>query len=353
MNVYINGIGCISPQSSTDGGLFSGDIKTYEGEFLQCIDPDYKLYIPPTMARRAGRIIKMGAAAARICLHDADLAMPGAIITGTGMGCIEDTENFLTEIILNDEKMLAPTAFIQSTHNTAAAQIAILLGCNNYNMTYVHRGFSFESALVDSMMQVDQGESENILTGGLDEMTPGMFAISRRLGIFRNSCSGHSALFTKKASGSIAGEGAAFFLLDGQQTSSSYCRLEAVEMLYKPDDEKEITGKILKLLKDHSLRIEDIDLVISGVNGDERFDGIYSSVLAPFKNCRLAYYKHLCGEYHTSSAFAVWLAAMILKKNQVPSFLLAHGDISTPPANVLIYNHYLGSNHTFILLRKC
>lgn len=353
MSIYINGIGCISPQLSTDGGLFSGDIKMYEGEFLKCIDPDYKLYIPPTMARRAGRIIKMGAAAAKICLQDAGIGMPGAVITGTGMGCIEDTENFLTEIILNDEKMLAPTAFIQSTHNTAAAQIAILLSCNNYNMTYVHRGFSFESALIDSMMQIDQGEAENILAGGLDEMTPGMFAICRRLGVYRSSCMGHSFIFSEKASGSIAGEGAAFFLLDHRQTLSTYCRIEAVEMLYKPKDGLEITGKILKLLSVHSLQLEDIDLVLCGINGDERFDGIYSKVLAPFDKCRLAYYKHLCGEYHTSTAFALWLSAMILKNNRIPPFLLINEDNSMAPGNILIYNHYLGSNHSLILLRKC
>ncbi len=28
-----------------------------------------------------------------------------------------------------------------------------------------------------------------------------------------------------------------------------------------------------------------------------------------FSGNRQAYYKHLCGEYHTSSAFALWLAA--------------------------------------------
>ena len=353
MSVYINGTGCISPQLSTDGGLFSGLIKEYEDEYLKCTDPDYKLYIPPTMARRAGRIIKMGAAAAKICLQDAGVEMPGAVITGTGMGCIEDTENFLTEIIRNEEKMLAPTAFIQSTHNTAGAQIAILLSCNNYNMTYVHRGFSFESALIDSMIQINQGEAENILAGGLDEMTPGMFTISRRLGIYRNTCKGHSALLTEKAPGSTAGEGVAFFLLDHLKSPSTYCRLEAVEILYKPKDEEEITGKIYQILDNCSLNIEDIDLVISGINGDDRFDGIYSKVLAPFEKSRLAYYKHLCGEYHTSTAFALWLSALILKNNKIPPFLMIKGDNSLTPKNILIYNHYLGSNHSFILLRKC
>ena len=338
MSVYINGSGCISPQYSTDGGLFSGKIREKEGDYMKCIDPDYKLYIPPAVARRAGRIIKMSAAAAKICLQDAGVEMPGAIIAGTGMGCIEDTENFLGEIIRNEERMLAPTAFIQSTHNTAGAQIAILLGCNNYNMTYVHRGFSFESALIDSILQLEAGEANNILAGGLDEMTPGMYAISKRLGVYQNS---------------VAGEGAAFFLLDNQKTEGTYCKISAVEMLYKPANEQEISNKINEVLKENSLGIDDINLVISGQNGDSRFDGNYNTVLAPFKKKKIASFKNLCGEYHTASSFALWLSATIFKTGHIPSFLNLPENSSKQPDNLLIYNHYLGTNHSIILLQKC
>ncbi len=47
--------------------------------------------------------------------------MPGAIITGTALGCLEDTVTFLTRMIELNEELLPPTAFIQSTHNTVAA----------------------------------------------------------------------------------------------------------------------------------------------------------------------------------------------------------------------------------------
>ena len=53
--------------------------------------------------------------------------MPDAIITGTGLGCLEDTEKFLTAMVTNKEEFLTPTSFIQSTHNTVSAQIALLL----------------------------------------------------------------------------------------------------------------------------------------------------------------------------------------------------------------------------------
>ena len=57
---------------------------------------------------------------------------------------------FLRKMIEFEEKMLSPTAFIQSTHNTVGAQIALLLKCHHYNNTIVHRAFSFENALTEA-----------------------------------------------------------------------------------------------------------------------------------------------------------------------------------------------------------
>ena len=85
-------------------------------------------------------------------------------------------------MIRNKEEFLTPTSFIQSTHNTVGAQIALLLKCHGYNFAYVHRGLSFESALTDAMMRLEQGHAENILTGGIDEITGDSFAIMQRLG---------------------------------------------------------------------------------------------------------------------------------------------------------------------------
>ncbi|MDP4282756.1 MAG: 3-oxoacyl-ACP synthase, partial [Bacteroidota bacterium] len=145
--VYITGLGSISPQMTYNNNHFLEEIKVPENSMLKVIDPVYKEYIQGDMVRRMSRIIKMGVTASKICLSDAALNMPDAIITGTGLGCIEDTEKFLSTMIRNKEEFLTPTSFIQSTHNTVGAQIALILKCHNYNFTYVHRGLSFESGL--------------------------------------------------------------------------------------------------------------------------------------------------------------------------------------------------------------
>ena len=62
---------------------------------VEAIHPNYREFIPPAQARRMATSVKMGFAAAKKSLAQVNLEIPDAIITGTGMGCNEDTEKFL------------------------------------------------------------------------------------------------------------------------------------------------------------------------------------------------------------------------------------------------------------------
>ena len=79
-------------------------------------------------------------------LEFGDRAAVEAVVTATGLGCIADSEKFLDSLIANEERMLNPTPFIQSTFNTVGAQIALLRGLHCYNTTYANRWTSFENA---------------------------------------------------------------------------------------------------------------------------------------------------------------------------------------------------------------
>ncbi len=135
------------------------------------------------------RTLKMGVAAAGKCLRDAGVEVPDAIIAGTGLGMMQDTEKFLTSILDNDEKFLTPTSFIQSTHNTVGAHIAVMLKCNNYNLTYVNENLSFESALLDSMIRIEENPDEKILLSGIDELTDAYFTITENAGFWKKGVS--------------------------------------------------------------------------------------------------------------------------------------------------------------------
>ncbi len=297
------------------------------------------------------RIIKMGVAAALECLQEASLTQPGAIITGTAYGCLEDTGIFLKKMVENNEELLTPTAFIQSTHNTIGAQIALILACNQYNNTFVHRGFSFETALLDAILLIKENEADNILVGAVDEITSYSYDILSRFGLYKNNFRSNLDLYNNNSKGTIAGEGAAFFVLSREPSSTDYAVLDAMTTFYKPKDNNAIQEKILSFLNAQSLTVADIDLVITGRNGDRYGDEIYNKLEGSlFSEIKQGSYKHLCGEYPTSTSFALWVAANIIKTGVVPAAIskLLNGEEKVK--RILLYNHYLQVHHSLFLI---
>lgn len=345
---YINGIGIVSPQV-TDGD-FLNEIREYRAHFMPAIDPDYKKYINPIAARRMSRLIKMGITSAKMAVDESGVSIPDAIITGTGLGSVEDTEKLLSEL-KEDRQLLNPTPFIQSTYNTISSQIAITLKCHNYNSTYVHRSFSFESALQDGLLQLAEGSSKNVLVGGIDEMTEVHLNIIRRLNHWKREPASNLELFRYETPGALAGEGASYFLIGQEKTASTYCGIKGVRFFYKPDGINAIHTQITDFLSEHDLGPSDVDLIIAGYNGDKQFDTLYDSVLdSMFPEQPVAVFKHLCGEYYTSSGIGLWLGARIIRDQVVPETVRFNKKPVHATKRILIYNQYRNTHHSLILL---
>jgi 3-oxoacyl-[acyl-carrier-protein] synthase II len=352
MKLYIRATGNISPQKTFGHPPLLQDLVEQNGNRLRCTEPDYSAIIDVKLIRRMSRIIKMGVAAAKECLQEAGIENPDAIITGTAYGCLEDTGVFLKKMVEQKEEMLTPTAFIQSTHNTIGAQIALLLQCHNYNNTFVHRGFSFESALLDAMMLLEEGSATHVLAGGIDEITDTSHTILSRFGLYKNNGISNLDLYKSRSKGSIAGEGAAFFLLSNQVSEKNYAALDAVYTFYKPGSTKEVEQQVQLFLSGQSLTVNDIDIVLTGRNGDSTGDTVYTELNnTVFRNSIAVHYKHLCGEYPTSIAFALWLAAAVIKGGNLPAVLGA--STKKHIKRILIYNHYQSIHHSLLLVSSC
>lgn len=348
MKAYIQGAGCISPQETAAGGPFLESVKSYEGNRLAVADPDYKQWIDIKMIRRMSRVIKMGVGASQLSLQDAGITMPDAIITGTAYGCLADTSVFLNKMVTQQEEMLTPTAFIQSTHNTVAGQIALMLGCHAYNNTFVHRAFSFENALLDSMMILQEGNAKHILTGGLDEITDHSHTILSRFGLFRNSISNSADLLQTPGEGTINGEGSAFFVLSSEK-GNAVTEMHTPATLYKPSGAVETAVFIKEYLGDVMP-----DVVISGRSGNADEDMVMGALERKlFPGKAIAGFKHLSGEYPTASAFATWLGHNIIRTQQVPEAVLLSGTAPSAIKNVLIINQYQGTHYSLLLLKAC
>lgn len=158
---------------------------------------DIKELIPEmNLRRRMSRVVKSGVAAGiESLLEFGDRAAVEAVVTATGLGCIADSEKFLDSLIANEERMLNPTPFIQSTFNTVGAQIALLRGLHCYNTTYANRWTSFENALTDAALRIGAGLSRAVLVGAFDETTPSAGIILQRLGVAQQGGWGESSVF--------------------------------------------------------------------------------------------------------------------------------------------------------------
>lgn len=334
--VYIQHTASIHPQENPENH-----------PYLSACEPDYKVIITnATLRRRMSRIIKMGVACGLECIADIAPEKIQGIITATGLGCLSDTEKFLNTLIDNEERMLNPTPFIQSTFNTIGAQIALLRQIHAYNMTYVHRGLSFESALLDALMKIEEG-SENILVGAVDEITDSSYIIQQRLGLLK---------------GIQAGEGAQFFLLSREAGSHPLAEIRGVETYAGKQTAEEISSRISRFLQRYGLETQDIHWLITGKTGptdktdtiirkkngfpvqDGSIKGeneIYKELeTALFPNSLSLSFKDECGEYPTASSYAVWKAVKEL------------ASCNDSVVNLLIYNHHHSINHSLMLIRK-
>jgi hypothetical protein len=111
-------------------------------------------------------------------------------------------------------------------------------------------------------------------------------------------------------------------------------------------------NEIYRFLKNHNTDKEDISLFLTGMNGDAVFDRVYRRLSQDYFSSKtgLAYYKHLCGEYYTSSSFALWLASVILEKQAIPGVTELIPPAKKAIEKILIYNHTRNTEHALILV---
>lgn len=301
------------------------DVSACKGQaLLPAVEPDYKNIITDAnLRRRMSRIVKMGVACGLECIGTDPAESIGGIITATGLGCLTDTKKFMNNLIDQEEQLLNPTPFIQSTFNTVGAQIAQIKGIHGYNMTHVNRERSFDNALIDAIMLLDEERDKQVLVGAFDELTPESYDICQRLGMYRTY---------------RAGEGATFFLLSNTRPSIRYRRPTHITscVVYNNDDPMETLGNLLELLEKIDRGFKDIDYLIT--NACQPLSEVYSDLthIMP-RTAQCIFYKEKCGEYPTSMAYAVWYAQQILRRNKV----------------AVIYNYDKDNNHSFILMHQC
>ncbi len=349
--VYINSAACISVQDTLNNHFFQNLKPQYSAQVLKAVEPNYKEFIPPAMIRRMSKTVKMSSVASHYALKEAGIDNPGAIIVGTGIGCSQDSEKFLKNVLNNNEEFLTPTFFIQSTHNTVAGQIALGLQCHAYNFTYVNPSSSLEFSFLDAKLQINDGEASTVLAGSTDEQTDRTMELYQLNKTIKKEEHLPVDYLHSTTDGVIWGEGASFFVLGKDRTGQSYAQLKDIQIINQLDIE-DVQGLITDFLTKNDLTNNDIDCVILGFSGDVRSDVYYTKAMDLFENSALLYYKHLSGEFNTASGFSTFMACHILKKQEIPEVMMINAVKKEDIKNILLYNHLGGSDHSLVLLEK-
>jgi hypothetical protein len=347
--VYINGIGGISAQP--ENSVFEGGVVGYEQNIIRAVGPNYKQYIPAMQLRRMSGGIKMGLTAAKIALQEAGVEMPDAIITGTGEGCKQDTEKFLQAMLDQEEEMLSPTSFIQSTHNTIGGQIALHLKCTGYNMTYSQNSVSLESALMDAGLLLKEDSSiKTVLVGGVDEISEKITGFQKLDGQIKKETTSNLELFKSDSSGTIISEGAHFFSLSLENKKTSLAVLQDVE-IFQARNSEEVSEKITEFLQKNKIELTELQCIFwAEMEISVMITFIQTNRKELFSEISQLAWKHLAGDYDTSSGFALQLACKILQNRHTPGILKLNDITPASTGRILIYNQYLGENHSLALL---
>ena len=307
IRVYIKAATQISMQQPLSEEWMTTPVEHTE-PYVRSLDPNFRDWLNPLESRRMGKILKRALVTAQKVMHDSGVQQPDAVITGTGLGCIENTELFLDQLCREGEEMLKPTYFMQSTHNTISSLISIHDHLHGYNTTYSHKSVSFDSALLDAFTQLRLGDIRTALVTGNDEMTPSYFNILQRAG------------YVGQPGQVAAGETSVAMMLT-TDPADALCEIEEVSMSVRGVQQP----------------LAPADLLVLGTNGVPQNDQLYREVAQQMPGVETFEYKRLFGESYTVSGLGIYAAAHLLSQGRA--------------GRVLFVNHSDNLNVTFVTLK--
>ena len=345
--MYIRDSKCISSQPTYSNGIEDKSIVEHSGTKYFAIEPKYNELIPVGQFRRIGKAVRMGIGAGLPLLKN-NPKVDGMII-GSANGGLEDCISFLNQIIDYDEGTLTPTNFVQSTPNAVTGYLAITTKNHCYSNTHVQRGLAFENALLDASMLMEQEQAKSVLVGNIEEISTFNYNIDKKAGFFKDEETCSAQLIGSNTPGTVCGEGATMFIVQPFK-EDALAEIVDIDQISHPEND-DINQKLNLFLRRNNLQHSDIDTLFLGYNGDCSTDHHYNNLREQFKDVSVCSFKNLSGEYPTASAFALWMATEAISGKPIPQEAVMQKG-SKEIKTVLIYNHYIGLEHGFILVRK-
>jgi len=344
--IYIHQTSCIAAQSTFSDIPLNELNETVENKLLAIETMNSE--IPVNLLRRMGKAVRLGISTGLPLLKQTTV---NGIAIGTGNGGLEDCIKFLNQIIDYEEGKLTPTNFVQSTTNAIAAQLSILGSNKQYNITHVHRGLSFENAIIDVFMLLKENPLSTYLVGGIDEISNYNYSVEFLAGLYKKESISNKDLYLSKTDGTIAGEGAAMFIVNNN-AENACAQINAIHTIHS-ENADDVIAALKSFLSKYVNPDNPIDVFFSGENGDARIIHFYSGCEKLLEDTiSIVRYKHMVGEFRSVSALALYLSCEGIKTGIFPDHMYKRKK-SESIKNILIYNCSQGLQHSFLLVSKC
>ena len=173
-----------------------------------------KEFVPVRTLRRIDQFSRLALLGSYLALADAGLADTGqerlGVIVASGYGATGVTYAFLKSFIDDGDVCASPTHFANSVHNSAAANLSILLNARGPSLTVSQFDLSVPSALASARQWLLEDRVDRVLFGAVEELSELIgYAWYRQRGAPQSVSM--TPLRTEKET-AIPAEGAAFLL---------------------------------------------------------------------------------------------------------------------------------------------
>jgi 3-oxoacyl-[acyl-carrier-protein] synthase II len=301
ISVAVKSLGSIGPGSRVEREI-KPPLPSERIAGLSCGELPDLASLSPNQRRRLGRLIQMALIAARRS-HQPESGKRLAVAIGTGLGCLEDAEAFIENLIAKEEREPMPARFPNSVHNALASQVAIDQKATGLNSAPTVGEISFECGLWQVINQLAVGEADLGLAGAADELNDYTLSIGKRWGLWNDRIlPGEGAMVASVARDDAAGE-----------------RIGMIETVrlgrYRRPFDPEVEAAWISSAVD----LKTIEVLLTGAHGSAALEPLYQQLVSEVQRrrgvgLRHETYKDQCGEFHSASAFGFSRAVELVRK---------------------------------------
>lgn len=312
---------------------YAGEISNFQPE----------KYLGPKGLRNLDRTTLLALVAAKLAIDDADLEITDdnrndiGVVLGSTMGSVHSISEFDKEGLREGPRYVNPAQFPNTVINSPASQVAIRFGLRGLNST-ISTGFTASlDAIGYAMDMLQLGRADMLLVGGVEELCIQTFLGFYKLGFLATAQNGTPPVFAPfdaRSSGTLLGEGAAFFVLEPMENAMARKATIYAELLgyatqfssasmhrYDPEGEG-LTSVLEQVLKESCIHSDDIDYISASANSARAGDVAETLALRNVLGVHAApvsAVKSMLGEsFSASGALQVVAAVAALVEQRVP-----------------------------------